>query len=311
MPTPLVIGNPVCIAPVEDLCGEGAVWHPNEQALYWTDINRFLINRWNARTHTVDTWHFAEPVTALTLTTRDDVLLVVLASRVMLWQLSPNSQAIEARDKLDFVLPEWPQVRCNDARVDPAGVLWIATMQNNVGLSGESLPIDQTLGCLLSLDAAGTTRKWRTQLHIGNTLAWSPDSRFMYTADTLADEIHRYDWNSGSSLGNETLWFKGNGQGLPDGSVMDSEGYLWNCRHGGGCILRIDPSGKVERVIAMPVKNPTTCTFGGSDGTTLYVTSAKLDDPDHPLAGSLFSIETNMRGLAPNRFLLKQSNFSS
>ena len=311
MPTPLVIGTPVCVAPIEDLCGEGAVWHPQEQALYWTDINRFLIHRWDSCSRAVDTWQFAEPVTALTLTTREDVLLVVLASRVLLWQPSPDSPAIDARDNLEFVLPEWPEARCNDARVDPAGVLWIATMQNNVGAGGEPIPVEQALGCLLSLDAAGTTRKWRTQLHIGNTLAWSPDSRFMYTADTLADEIHRYDWNSDSSLDNETLWFKGSGQGLPDGSAMDSDGYLWNCRHGGGCILRIDPTGVVERVIRMPVKNPTTCIFGGADNTTLYVTSAKLDDPDHPLAGGLFSIETNMRGLAPNRFPLKQSNPSS
>lgn len=302
--TPLVIGNPVCVAPVEDLCGEGAVWHPQEQAVYWTDINRFLIHRWDSRSRAVGTWQFSEPVTALTLTTRDDVLLVVLASRVILWQPSPDLPPIDARDNFDFVLPEWPEARCNDARVDPAGVLWIATMQNNVDAGGEPLPIDRALGSLLSLDAVGTTRKWRTQLHIGNTLAWSPDSRCMYTADTLADEIHRYDWNSDGSLGNETLWFKGNGPGLPDGSAMDSEGYLWNCRHGGGCILRIDPSGVVERVIAMPVKNPTTCIFGGMDDTTLYVTSAALEDPDHPFAGGLFSIETNMRGLPPNRFRL-------
>ena len=311
MPTPFVIGNPVCIAPVEDLCGEGAVWHPQEQALYWTDINRFLIHRWNPRSRAVDTWQFQEPVTALTLTTREDVLLVVLASHVMLWQPSPDSPPIDTSDNLGFVLPEWPQARCNDARVDPAGVLWIATMQNNVGAGGEPIPVKQALGCLLSLDAAGTTRKWRTQLHIGNTLAWSPDSRFMYTADTLADEIHRYDWNTDSSLGNETLWFKDGGQGLPDGSAMDSDGYLWNCRHGGGCILRIDSTGVVERVIPMPVKNPTTCIFGGADDTTLYVTSAKLDDYDRPLAGSLFSIETNVHGLPPNRFLLKQSNSST
>jgi sugar lactone lactonase YvrE len=305
MPTPLVTGNLVCIAPVEDLCGEGAVWHPQKQALYWTDINRFLIHRWDSCSHAVETWQFSEPVTALTLTTRNDVLLVVLASRVMLWQPSPDSPPIDARDSIDFALPEWPEARCNDARVDPAGVLWISTMQNNVGAGGEPLLIDQTLGCLLSLDSAGTTRTWRTQLHIGNTLAWSPDSRFMYTADTLADEIHRYDWNNDSSLRNETLWFKGNGHGLPDGSAMDSEGYLWKCRHGGGCILRIDPNGAVERMITMPVKNPTTCIFGGNDGTTLYVTSARLDDPEHPLAGSLFSIETNVRGLPPNRFRLK------
>jgi sugar lactone lactonase YvrE len=305
MSTPLVIGNPICISPVEDLCGEGAVWHPHEQALYWTDINRFLIHRWDSSSHAIDTWKFSEPVTALTLTTRDDVLLAVLASRVILWQPSLNSPAIDADDNLNFALPSHPAARCNDARVDPAGVLWIATMQNNVAVNGAPLPVDKALGCLLSLDAAGAMRTWRKQLHIGNTIAWSPNSRFMYTADTLADEIHRYEWNSDSSLENETLWFKSNGEGLPDGSAMDSEGYLWNCRHGGGCILRIDPAGVIERVIAMPVKNPTTCIFGGTDGTTLYVTSARLDDPGHSLAGGLFSIETNVHGLPPNRFRLR------
>ena len=302
MPTTLTVGTPECVAPVANLCGEGAVWHPQEQALYWTDINGFLIHRWHSPSGQVKTWTFSEPVTALTLTARDEILLVALASRVILWQPSLNKH-----DNTVFRLPDYPEARCNDARVDPAGVLWIATMQNNVASDGMPLPIDKRLGCLLALTADGVSHTWRTDLRIGNTIAWSPDSRFMYTADTLADEIHRYEWKSDSSLTNETLWFKGTGHGLPDGSAMDSEGFLWNCRHGGGCILRLAPSGDVDRVVAMPVRNPTTCTFGGADDTTLYVTSARLDDPDHPLAGGLFSIETNVRGLSSNRFRLKSN----
>jgi sugar lactone lactonase YvrE len=307
MPVPLVLSNPACIAPVQDWCGEGALWRPQEQALYWTDINRFLIHRWEMHSHAVSTWQFAEPVTALALTTRVDLLLVVLASRIILWRPSAVGQANEAENEVIYVLPEWPEVRGNDARVDPAGVLWVATMQNNVAPDGASLPVNEGLGSLFSLNASGQAQIWRTKLLIGNTLAWSPDRRFMYSADTLANEIRRYDWSSDGSIANEVPWFRGDGgnaAGLPDGSAMDSDGYLWNCRYGGGCILRIDPEGRIDRVISMPVKNPTTCVFGGADLTTLYVTSAALGD-DQSLAGSVFAIETNVRGLPGNQFRLQ------
>jgi sugar lactone lactonase YvrE len=179
MPVPLSLGDPVCIMPVGDWCGEGAVWHPHEQALYWTDINRFLIHRWESFSGALATWKFSEPVTALALTTDDSVLLVVLASRIILWRVPVAGEAHDTDGKTIYRLPEWPQARCNDARVDPAGVLWVATMQNNVAADGTSLTVDQAIGRLFSIDAAMQVKTWRSQLFIGNTLAWSPDGRFM------------------------------------------------------------------------------------------------------------------------------------
>src|SRR5437763_1084222 len=78
--------NPVCVAPTGDVCGEGAVWHAAHKAVYWTDINRFLIHRFTPADQCVRTWFFDEPVTALTLTDRDEVLTVVLGSRLILWE---------------------------------------------------------------------------------------------------------------------------------------------------------------------------------------------------------------------------------
>ena len=80
------VSHPVCIAPTCDLCGEGAVWHPAHGAVYWSDINRFLIHRLTLADECVRTWLFDEPVTALTLTDRDDTLAVVLGSGVILWE---------------------------------------------------------------------------------------------------------------------------------------------------------------------------------------------------------------------------------
>ena len=84
---------------------------------------------------------------------------------------------------------------------------------------------------------------------------------------------------------------------------MDAEGYLWNCRYYGGCIVRVAPDGKIDRVIEMPVKNITTCTFGGADLKTLFVTTASADAaPGDRLAGGLYSIKCEVRGQAENRF---------
>src|SRR5437870_3557068 len=94
-------------------------------------------------------------------------------------------------------------------------------------------------------------------------------------------------------------------RGLPDGSAVDAEGYLWNCRFFGGCIVRVAPDGQIDRVVEMPVNNITTCTFGGPDRKTLYVTTASIQaPPSDRLAGSLYAIDTEVAGQPENRFCL-------
>lgn len=86
-----------CVAPTADICGEGAVWHAGEQALYWADFNCFLIHRFKPRHGCVRTWSFDELVTALVLTTAPDTLIAVLGSRVILWM-----PASDFREDLGF-----------------------------------------------------------------------------------------------------------------------------------------------------------------------------------------------------------------
>jgi sugar lactone lactonase YvrE len=67
--------------------------------------------------------------------------------------------------------------------------------------------------------------------------------------------------------------------------------------------VRVAPDGKIDRIIEMPVKNITTCVFGGAALTTLFVTTASAEAPrGDRLAGSLFSIQTNVRGQPENPF---------
>jgi len=294
-----MIGEVVCVAPTGDVCGEGAVWHAAENAVYWTDINRFLIHRLEVADSSVRTWFFEEPVTSLSLTDRDDVLVVVLGSRVILWE-----PATDARHDPIFLLDGWPKVRLNDARCGPRGSLWLGSMRNNVNADGSSGEAGGNDGVLVRLDPDGAVTSWRTGIGIANTLAWSPDRRHFYFADTIANVIWVYEYDLATgAISNERPFLKNFGRGLPDGSAMDAEGYLWNCRFYGNCIVRVAPDGKVERVVEMPVKNITTCAFGGGDLSTLFVTTASAQaSPGDRLAGSLFSIQTGVRGQAENRF---------
>jgi sugar lactone lactonase YvrE len=295
-----MISKPVCVAATGDRCGEGVVWHAAHDAVYWTDINRFLIHRLTLADRCVRTWFFDEPVTALILTGRDDVLAVVQGSQVIFWE-----PASDTRHNPIFQLDAWPKARLNEGRADPAGSLWIGSMQNNVNPDGSGGSLDQKVGVLYRLDPDGSVTIHRKDIGVSNTLAWSPDSQTLYFADTLANTVWAYDFDGASgSIRRERPFLQGFSRGLPDGSTVDSEGYLWNCRFYGGCIVRVAPNGQIDRVIEMPVQNITTCTFGGVDRKTLYVTTAAAEaPPGDRLAGSLFAIETTVSGQPENRFL--------
>jgi sugar lactone lactonase YvrE len=294
-----MISQPICVAPTGDVCGEGVVWHAAHSAAYWTDINRFLIHRYTPADRCVRTWFFEEPVTALTLTDRDDALAVVLGSQVILWE--PDS---DHRSEPLYRLDPWPRVRLNDARADRRGSLWMGSMRNNVNPDGSSGSVDGRDGLLYRLDPDQTITEWCCGVGIANTIAWSPDGRRFYFGDTLKNTIWVYDYDTVSgAIANRRPFLQGFSRGLPDGSCVDAEGCLWNCRFYGGCIVRVAADGGIDRVVEMPVQNITTCTFGGPNRKTLYVTTATIQAPSGDrLAGGLFTIETETEGQPENRF---------
>jgi sugar lactone lactonase YvrE len=275
------------------------VWHETEQAVYWTDINRFLIHRLDARDKSVKSWFFDEPVTTLVLTDKDDTLAVALGSKVIFWEHGTD----ERRDH-GFLLDGWPSVRLNDGRADPRGSLWVGSMRNNVNSDGSAGESGGTDGVLARIDPDGSMTPCKRTIGISNTLAWSPDRTRFYFADSLANTIwnYRYDEKTGS-ISNERVFFQGFERGLPDGSTTDSEGYLWNCRYGGKCIVRVAPDGSIDRIIEMPVSNVTSCTFGGPDYKTLFITTAASGAPaGERLCGGLFTLRTDTPGQHENRF---------
>lgn len=294
-----MIGNVQCVAPTGDICGEAATWSADENRIYWVDINRFLVHRLDLSTGAVNSHLFDEPVVALSLTDCDGTLLVALGSKLILLKVETDS-----RTNMGVSLPGGPDVRFNDGRTDPNGVFWIGSMGNNVGPEGENLDVTDGLGKLFRYKSGGVLEEVEAGIGIANTLCWSPDKSTFYFGDTLKNEIRAYPFDTATStIGAGILHFAGFERGFPDGSSIDADGFLWNCRFGGGCIVRIAPDGSVDSVIEMPVKNITTCCFGGPNLSTLYVTTASaMKAETDRLGGSLFAIETATRGLPENHF---------
>ncbi len=293
-----------CVAPTGDRCGEGAVWSAEERAVYWTDVLRFLVHRHDLDSGAVRSWFFEQPVVALSLTTRPGTLLVALGARLLLWR--PET---DARAEHGFVLSGYPRVRLNDGRADRLGNFWVGSMKNNVGPNGEAGEAGPGEGVLFRVAPDGSVREAAHGVGIANTLCWSPDGQRFYFGDTLANEVrvHDHDPVTGD-VSNPRPFLSGHPRGLPDGSAMDAEGALWNCRFGGGggpggggggARGRGPPDGRTVREIEMPVANPTTCTFGGADLKTLFVTTAACPAR---LAGSLFALATEAPGQAESRF---------
>ena len=295
------IEEPICIAATGDVCGEGVLWEQDTECIYWTDINRFLVHRYTLKDRTLRTWFFSEPVTCVMETSRKDTLAVSLGSGIALWQ--PGSDAPPA---LLFALPGWPSVRCNDAGVDPGGALWVGSMRNNVKANGDRTPEGGTEGVLYRIDGTGASTEFRRDLGISNTLLWSPDKSRFYFGDSLKNCIWSYEYDlAGRSIRGERSFFQGFDRGAPDGSAIDAEGYVWNCRYGGSCIVRVAPDGKIDRVIELPVSNPTNCTFGGPYHNVLYITSASPEAGHwERFGGCLFELQTNVTGLVENKFQL-------
>ncbi len=289
-----------CVVEAHNLVGEGPLWHPESECVFWTDINGFKIWRYSPATGETAAWSFSEPVCSLSLTTDPERLLVALGSAVIIWRPETDERRPFARPE-----PNIPANRMNDGATDPSGYFWVGSMANNVGQNGEDVHAGGFTGSLFRVAPDGSVTVWDDGFGITNTLEWSPDRKTFYCGCSVKNVIYAYDFDEAThSIRNRRVFFEGAERGLPDGSAMDADGWLWNCRFFGKCILGVSPAGVIERVIEMPVSNITNCVFGGKDLKTLYVTTASMNSSGEPLAGSLFAVEMETGGLVGSRFLV-------
>lgn len=276
--------------------GEGPFWDAPGQALYWVDIaGRQALRLCGEQ---LQAWQLPEPVSAFIPCERGDAL-VTLSSGV--YRLDLGSAPAAPRLSLLCVADPQPGNRANEARCDALGRLWLGTMQNNIGEQGEDLPVRRRSGGLFRIDAQARVTPLLQGLGIPNTLLWNEDGSRLYFADSLDGTLYQYPIASDGRLEPARSWFGPHPRGVPDGSAMDAQGYIWNARWDGGCLLRLAPDGEVDRVLELPVSRPTSCVFGGVDLKTLYITSA-ASPLDHPLDGAVLAVQVDTPGSLCHRF---------
>lgn len=268
--------------------GEGPFWHHLRQQLFWFDILDKTLFAADATGEVKDRWSFDRMVSAAAIVDRD-TLVIAGQGEIFRFDLTSGQST-----PLVALEPDLPGNRSNDGRVNPAGGLWIGTMQHEEVLYSGS--VYQFRG--------GALKKLFGDIRVPNATCFSPDGRTAYFTDTPNRIIMKrpIDPASGEPAGYWSVFADTSGEpGAPDGAVVDSAGCLWNARWGGSCVIRYAPDGRVDRRIDLPVSQVTCPAFGGADLRTLYITSAsKTLSPEalarEPHAGSVFAIEVGVAG---------------
>jgi len=271
---------------IDAIIGEGAYWDWRTSELLMVDITGGRVIKLSPSGDLIKEYQLGNKVGAVIgVENSSNYLLVEQRGLTM---MAPSG----ARTELLMLLEANEQKRFNDAKADPAGRLWAGVMG-----------MDQRpgVGALYSYQAGGLMHQMITDLTVPNGLDWTIDNKTMYFIDSPTRTVGVYDFNLETaeiSLRNSfTMPISGN----PDGMTLDAEDNLWIALWDGSAVIQLSPEGKLMQQIDLPVSRVTTCTFGGKDLSTLYITSASFG-VDEDLAGSVFVYETNTQGKKANLF---------
>lgn len=283
------------IVDARNAVGECPVWVPEENALYWVDIPAGGLQRWSAETGHVHAWKAPEMLACIA---RHSDGGWVAGMESGFFHLHPHNDGSLDSNLLAPVEHARTDMRLNDGRCDRQGRFWAGSMVLNMGANAA----DGTL-YRYSAGQRGPLEAQLSGFIVPNGLGFSPDGRTMYLSDShpLVQQIWAFDYDIDNGTPSNRRLFVDMHQflGRPDGAAVDAEGCYWICANDAGLIHRFTPDGRLDRSLAVPVKKPSMCAFGGSRLDTLFVTSIRPGD-DHDeqsLAGGVFALNPGVKGL--------------
>lgn len=266
--------------------GEGPLWHPELETLFWFDIvNQKLLMR---SATAFKQWLFPESVSAAGWVDTDTLLV---AGETHFWRFTISTGA---REQLCALEADNRVTRSNDGRADPWGGFWIGTM----GKAAEP-----GAGAIYRF-YRGTVTKLFGDLTITNAIAFAPDNSFATFADTVTKQVMRVALSAadGAPSGEPEVFLDLSAEGRnPDGAVFDAQGRLWLAEWGSSRIACYGPDGAFVRAVSMPTPHATCPAFGGRDHATLFMTSARQGltpyDAGYASAGQTFALRVDATGL--------------
>ncbi|MDH3302993.1 MAG: SMP-30/gluconolactonase/LRE family protein [Acidimicrobiia bacterium] len=281
------------VAPPAQL-GECPIWHSGRGELFWIDIEGRRLHRWNPSSDSAATRDLPGRPGSMVFTDDEDTLLVAMEHELV-WYHWPSETVTP------FVTLEEPGTgnRLNDGRTDPAGRYVVGSMH-------EKVDERRFTGLLHQIEADGTSQVLRRNIGVTNANAFDPLLGRAYFADSFTGRILTWDYDAdaGVRTGERLLFAYDDIPGSPDGACVDVDGCLWSASVHGWAVIRITPNGRLDRRIDLPVQKPTMPCFGGSDLSTLYITSIGGDATSPPpegvtpvAEGSLLAFDVDVEGI--------------
>ncbi len=263
--------------------GEGPLWHPREQRLYWVDIPEGRLYRFDPASGAHEQVFEGEPIGGFTVQADGSLLLFMARGAIAVWRRDqPLSPVVDE-------IPVERDSRFNDAIADPEGRVFCGT-----------LPGPAAGGRLYRLDRDGTLTELLDGVGLLNGMGFSPDGRRMYFVDSKAGIIWRFTYHRATGELSDRGVFAdvSGGDGAPDGLAVDAEGGVWCALWNGGCLVRYRPDGGEDRRIELPARKVSSAGFGGTAFDELYVTTAGGADreAEGPGAGALFRLRPGLAG---------------
>lgn len=264
--------------------GESPLWDQERGVLWFVDIPKPAIYCLDPRSRRVST-HIMPALTASLGIADQGKLIVAMRNGVHLWDPSTG--------RLEFMVhpePDLPINRLNDGKVGPDGCFWVGSMH-------DALPRAPS-GNLYRIAPDGSCRKVLDGLRVSNGLAWSPDGRTMYHADSRGPYIQIFDFDplTGAISNGRKLAEPDATAGLPDGGATDRDGIYWSAGISAGVLNRFAPDGRLIEAIDLPVAAPTMPCFGGSDLRTVFITSLSGQGTGGRHDGTLVSMRSDVPG---------------
>ncbi len=279
--------------------GESPVWRADEQALYWVDIPAKRLHRWHPGTGTHAQWAGDEMLACIAPRAgHPGQWIAGMESGVFV--LATRDDGKLAASALATVAHAAHGMRFNDGRCDRQGRFWTGTMLMDMAAAR---PVGRVYRYQSDVNAEVALRPQLDNLIVPNGMAFSPDGKTMYVSDSHPDvqTVWAFDYDTASGTPHNRRVFVDMKAlpGRPDGAAVDADGCYWICGNDAGLVHRFTPDGKLDRSLAVPVKKPAMCAFGGTRLDTLYVTSIRPggDLADQPLAGGLFALRPGVKGL--------------
>jgi len=280
---------------IKSKLGEGAFWDHHQQQLYWIDIVDKKVYIYDPATEKNRTFDMPSSVGTVVPKSKDEA---VIALEDGIYMLNTNTGNITL---LSDVEADMPFNRFNDGKCDPNGNFWIGSMHWE-----QSAPKAN----LYKVEPNGKATKMLDSVTISNGIVWTGDKKTMYYIDTPTGHIRAFDFDhKTSTISNERIAVViPESLGFGDGMTIDSEDKLWVGLWNGNAVGRFDPlTGKLLRKIEVPAHNVTSCSFGGKNFDTLYITTSSLDMNEeetkkYPLAGYVFEVHPGVKGVAGNYF---------